>query len=64
MALEVGKRFVVLRVKARCFNSFLRVHAKLDYVQEDLQQRLVLVVAARSAQHHERFAAFEHKRWR
>src|ERR1700686_5249493 len=52
---------VVLSVKARGFDSFLRIHAELDYVEQYLQQALILIVATRRAEHHERLAVFEHQ---
>src|SRR5215212_10229277 len=60
----VERADIVLCVEARCFHSFLWIHAKLDHVQQYLKQGLVLVVTTRRAQHHKRLAALENKRRR
>src|SRR6266403_3526855 len=57
----VERADVMLCVKAGSFDSFLRVHAKLNHIQQHLQQTLVLIVAARCAEHHEGLAVFQYQ---
>ena len=58
----VKRTHVMLGIKARGFDSFLRIHAELDNIKQHLQQALILIVAARRAQDHEWLAIFEHQR--
>src|SRR6185369_14207700 len=53
----------VERLKARRLDRFLHVHSELDDVQQHLDERLILVIAAGRREHHERFAVLEHKSW-
>ena len=56
-----GERSVeVLGLEARGFHCLLRIHAEVEDVQQHLQQRLVLIVAARRRQRQERLPVFEH----
>src|SRR5215813_1982438 len=54
----------VLCIEARCFDCLLWIHAKLDYVQEHLKERLILIITARSAEYHKRFATLQDERGR
>jgi len=45
-------------IKARSFNSLLRVHAQVDDVEEDLQERLVLAVASWRGKRQPRLSVF------
>src|SRR2546421_8485998 len=58
----VERTDVMLGIKARSFDSFLRIHAELDNIKQHLQQALILIVTARRAQDHEWLAIFEHQR--
>ena len=60
----VKRADVVLRVKPRSFHSLLRVHAKLNNIEQHLKQRLILIVTAGRAQDHVWLATPEHQRRR
>src|SRR5262245_59700419 len=60
----VERADVMLSVEPRSFDSFLRIHPELDDVQENLQQSLILIVAAGRAQYHERLTVLENQRRR
>ena len=55
-----GERAIeMLGLEAWGFDRFLCAHAELDEVENDLQQRLILVVGAGSGERVDRFAVFE-----
>ena len=60
----VERTDIVLRLEATRLNRLLRIHPKLDQVEEHLQQRLILVVPARRREGREGLAPLQHDRRR
>src|SRR5215218_396325 len=60
----VERAYEVESLKAGGLDGLLHVHAELDDIQQDLNERLVLVVAARGRKHDEWLSVLEHKRGR